>query len=179
MNDGMAARVEPVASPGKVWPRSDFEPDDLAVEVLQRIENVPAPAEVDVVQANSRHRGSLQTKGRMPAYSRGASSAQALARRKDCVVAVRLGHQQLLHVNARFEVGNGLAAIHHLGDAGKAPLRDRLEVVDLDLDGGADLALGQRWVERGAHPGVGQRVHDGSVHYAMRVEMLLRHVQAE
>src|SRR6185369_4356081 len=48
-----------------------------------------------------------------------------------------------------------------------------------DLDSGADLALGQRWVECGAHPGVGQRVHDGSVHYAMRVEVLLRHVQAE
>ena len=98
---------------------------------------------------------------------------------EDCIVSVRLRDQHLFQEYARLKVRDGLAAVHDLGGARKTTCNDGLEVVDLDLYGGADLALCKRWVECGSHSGIGQCVNHCTMDDLMRIEVVLRHDEAE
>ena len=93
---------------------------------------------------------------------------------EDRVVAVRHPHEHLAHVQPRLQVGDGAPAVEQRGPADDLAFEHGLEVVHLDLDGGADLGRLERGVQGRAHARVGPRIQHGAVHHLVRVQVLRR-----
>ncbi len=92
--------------------------------------------------------------------------------------AVCLGRQMALVPNIRFEMGNGLTFMDESGGAFDAASTHRLEITDLDFDGGTVLTRVEKGVQGTAHARIGQGVKNGAVNDALRIIELFMDVNA-
>src|ERR1019366_9093217 len=98
---------------------------------------------------------------------------------KDCIVSIRLRYEGLLHIEACLQICDGLSTIDEFRLADNLACGNGLEVVDLDLYRGANLAGFESRVESCSHTCVGHGVQHSTVDNPMRVQVLRAHDQGE
>ena len=89
-------------------------------------------------------------------------------------VAAGLRDKSAVADDVSVQIGNPLTAVDQPTIALDQAATNRSEIVDLDLDGGAELTPVQCRVKRSAHAGIGQCKQNGTVHDPLRIIVALR-----
>lgn len=92
---------------------------------------------------------------------------------KDDEIAVSAAHQFSVLIEARFDIGDPFAAMHHRRLAGQSAFADTDVIIKFHFQRGAPDIIRKQTSERSAHGGIGQAIGHTAMGGVLRAEMLL------